>query len=141
MKPLIKETNFLIMNKEEAQDLTKTENPHHKELLVLLRQCLPKESVAIITDGPKGAFAYDGDEFLHIVPNNIQVVESTGAGDAFASGFISALIHGKELNDALRLGMANSQSVIMHQGAKGGVISLEDAEKLVQKAKYKITNL
>lgn len=141
LKDVLSKTNYLILNKEEAQDLAKTENPHHRELLILLKKYLAKESTVIITDGKSGAYAYDGFKAYHIIPNPLQVVESTGAGDAFASGFMSGILHGKAMQESLQLAMANSQSVIMHKGAKEKILTYEEAQDSVKKNKFKVVEI
>ena len=60
------------------------------------------------------------------------VVETTGAGDAFASGFLAALFYDKDLNTALDWGLKNSASVI---GKIGGVEGLLTRDVIASEAK------
>lgn len=133
LEKILKRTNFLILNKGEAQELLDTTNPHEKELLEDMHKLLHEESLAIITDGPRGIFCYDGNVFLHAPANPVKISESTGAGDAFSSGFLGALLKEKSVEDALKIGMANAESVIQNKGAKEIILDWKTAEKLAKK--------
>jgi len=115
IKPLLKITNTLILNKEEAQLLTK-----EKDLLQGLSKLGPK--IIVITDKNKKILCYDGKKRYSLMPNKIKVVERTGAGDAFASGFVAGLVKNKPIQYCLKLGLKNSESVIQHFGAKNNLI-------------------
>ena len=131
LKKLFKNVHLVILNREEAQYLV-GHNPKI-ELLRNLRILGPK--IAVITDGESGAYAYDGEIFYTIMPNRVRVMETTGAGDAFASGFLTGLILEDDLELGLDLGMANASSVIRHLGAKNNLLSLEKAKKAMKKNK------
>jgi ribokinase len=138
LRKILERTNFLLLNKGEAQELLDSTNPHEKELLQKIHKLLHQEALVIITDGSRGIFCYDGNVFLHAPANNVKIKESTGAGDAFASGFLGALIKGKAVEDALKCGMANAESVIQHTGAKEIILSWNEAEKKARKQKVEI---
>ncbi len=124
---LIKRTNLdsilrlcdiLILNKEEARMLTK-----NKDLLVGLNKLGPK--IVIITDKNNLISCYDGIKKYFLKPNDIKVVERTGAGDAFASGFVAGLIKGKSIEYCLKLGLRESESVIRYFGAKNNLLRMK----------------
>lgn len=110
--------NILILNKEEAGMLTK-----NKDLLVGLNELGPK--IVIITDKSNLISCYDGIKKYFLRPNNIKVVERTGAGDAFASGFVAGLIKGKSIEYCLKLGLRESESVIRYFGAKNNLLRMK----------------
>lgn len=58
----------------------------------------------VIKDGANGAFAWQGDERIHVPPLALTAVDTTGAGDVFNAGFLCASIEGKHLADCLRWG-------------------------------------
>ncbi len=136
LSSILKKINFLILNKEEAQDLAMNNTPHVKELLKFLKTTLAEESLIVITDADKGAYVYDGSTFYHGLPSKVKIVETTGAGDAFASAFMSGLLHGASVCDSLKFGLANSESVITHKGAKEVILTFEEAKALVKKRNY-----
>lgn len=124
----LKVTHLLILNREETIQLVgegKDEELHKK-----LQKLGPK--LTVITDGNKGASAYDGQEFISMpaYEEAEPVVDKTGAGDAFSSGFLSAIIHNKSLEQAVKWGLINSSSVIRIPGAVHGLINLEEMEDL-----------
>jgi ribokinase len=136
LKPIIDGCDLLIMNKEEAQALLGC-SCGCKELLAGLQQYA---KIAVITDGAKIAHAYNGIELYQLIPQHIKVVETTGAGDAFASGMLAGIIIKKDLKEAMQWGMANAGSVIQHIGAKQQLLTRRQIEK-AQKARVIVTRL
>ncbi len=126
LKPLLSLTDVLVLNKEEAELLLgKQGDAAH--LATLLAQHHPE--YVIVTDGAKGATCYYKEMIYYISPTpNATVVESTGAGDAFASAFVTGLIKGLELKQALILAMVQAESVIQAPGAKTNLLSFADAK-------------
>ena len=122
IRPLLKLTEVLILNKEEAQLLCK-KYKKRGDLLICLREFGPK--IVVITDKNKLTYAFDGEKKYPIKPNNIKVVERTGAGDAMASGFVAGIIAGKTLQESLRLGLKESESVIRYFGAKNKLLKMK----------------
>ncbi|MDP2651980.1 MAG: carbohydrate kinase family protein, partial [bacterium] len=117
-------------NKEEAERILglglpagKAGETNMKELLEKMRALGPK--IALITDGPNGAYAFDGVEMLKVpmYPDPKPLVNRTGAGDATSSTFVVALALGKPLKEALLWGPVNAMSVVQHIGAQKGLLS------------------
>jgi sugar/nucleoside kinase (ribokinase family) len=76
--------------------------------------------VAALTRGPKGSVVVSGDE-VHVIdaePVPGGVVDTTGAGDLYAAGFLYGLTHGHGLATAGRLGSLAAAEVISHLGAR-----------------------
>jgi len=73
----------------------------------------------------KGSFAYTKDKIYYqpIVKAN-KIVDTTGAGDAFASGFLGSLIKDDSIEKALHFGSQNASSLIQHLGAQNGLLKL-----------------
>lgn len=130
-------TYLISVNREEAEKLTKfgTSEGKDRELLVALSKLGPK--ICLITDGGGGAFLYDSinGKFLKVGVLPVDAYERTGAGDAFGSGFVSALIHGKGLEDALLWGTCNSSSVIGYTGSQKGLLKFEEMEEWLLRCK------
>ncbi len=77
----------------------------------------------VMTDGQGGVYASDSDKLYYAgLYQKVKVVDRLGAGDAFGSGFVSALAKGLSLADALTLGSANATSVVTKIGAKPGIL-------------------
>lgn len=124
---IIKNTDLLVMNDEEASCLTNTKSI--KKSLKKLSKLGP--GIIVITQGKKGCHAYDGKKVYSIKPHNIRVVEATGAGDSFASSFLAGIIRKNDINFALKLGLANAESVISHFGAKNKLLTWNEAMKKI----------
>jgi len=137
LSPLLKKTDLLILNKEEAQYLLNSK----AKINMLLKKLQKLSPVVVITDGPKGAYAFDGKEMLKVVPFKTVIVETTGAGDSFASGFLAALIYGKSVADCLRWGYAQAVSVLSHFGAKEKLLKKSELERFLRKKKAKVVRL
>ena len=94
-----------------------------------LRELGPQ--IIALTDGDNGVYIC-GEESFHLEPSkNRKVVETTGAGDAFASGFVTGLVQEKSLKVAARMGLLNAESVISHFGTKT-VLSAEEMKQALQ---------
>lgn len=118
LKKILKKTSILVFNKEEAQTLLKDNTDNVYNLLFKVSKLGPK--IVVITDGKNGAHCYDAavEMVYSVKPGRVKIVETTGAGDAFASGFIAGMILGKDISTSLKVGMLNAESVISHLGAK-----------------------
>ncbi|MFC1733840.1 carbohydrate kinase family protein [candidate division KSB1 bacterium] len=132
LKPLLDCTDVIIFNREEASILLKKRKQENiKKLLQGVRKLGPK--IVVITEGKKGAYCSDGINMYFIKPRKVKVVETTGAGDAFASTFIAGLAKGKDIEFSLRFALANSESVIQHYGAKNKLLSWNNALREMKK--------
>ncbi len=81
--------------------------------------------LVVITKDVEGAQAYDGDIFYsHPAPEVENPTDTTGAGDAFAAGFVAELVEGRGVDRALELGTKNAGAVIQEFGAQTGLVKL-----------------
>lgn len=120
LEPILKHLTVLMVNTEEAQLLTKSKTRDVKKLCEKLS--LPGVTV-VITDGPNGAYAHLDGTTWFVRPHGYKAVSRTGAGDAFGSGTTAALAKGMGIDDALRVGTINAESVVRSYGAKLGVLT------------------
>jgi sugar/nucleoside kinase (ribokinase family) len=75
--------------------------------------------LACMTRGPKGVVVFDGQTTLAIDAMPVEkVVDTTGAGDLFAAGFLYGYTHGRDLTNAARIGVMAAAEVISHMGAR-----------------------
>lgn len=137
IKDIVAATHIIFVNRQEAEKLTKFGESlgRERELLVALSKLGPK--ISIITDGSRGSFAYDSlnGKFFKAGVFPVDAYERTGAGDAFGSGAISAIIHGRPLEEALLWGTCNSTSVIGYTGSQKGLLTFEEMQTWLIKAK------
>jgi ribokinase len=130
--PVLEVTDVIILNKEEAEELTDIKDNSidtHKGL----QKLGPK--LTIITDGANDVTAYDGLVFYkqRAYNDDRPIVDKTGAGDAFASAFVSALIYGKSIQDCLKWGVIDANSQIKVIGSTQGLLNKRDIEIIAAK--------
>lgn len=122
LAPVLEASDMLFVNKEEAARLVGIRDDVRRYLTAL--HALGPRTV-VVTDGPNGAHALDGSTgkiFFAGIPHT-PVVERTGAGDAFATGFVAARLYGKTIPEAMCWGVMNASSVIMHIGPQHGLLT------------------
>ncbi len=138
MRDLYKRSYVFVCNYEEAQRILQTEEKDIKKLLDGLHALGPV--ITLITDGPKGAYMLDSTatsekyHFMPIYPDPKPPRQRTGAGDAFASTFTSALALGKTPLEALQWAPVNSMWVVQFVGAQVGLLTQEGIRSWLQKA-------
>ena len=128
---ILKNTEVFILNKVEAKLMTKKDNVN--QMLEKLHSYGPK--IVAITCGGNELFVSDGSIVYKAKPNNIKLVETTGAGDAFAASFVTGLIKNDKIKTAIELGIHNAQSVISHHGAKNKLLTWKEIQQMCKKKK------
>ncbi len=152
LKTILENANVVVMNKEEASLATQIQvrpdtreekfsdeliHPDVKKMLKKLKVC--DYQVIVITDGGKGAYAYDGKNYYYCPVFDGPVVSTLGAGDAFASTFCAALNRtDRNIGEALMYASVNSSGVVSEFGATQGLLTFEQIEeKLKSNPNYK----
>lgn len=127
-------TEVLLLNREEATEVSGGDHENLHDLFDRLHHLGPK--TVVITDGPAGAYASDatGRFKMPPYPDPAPPFERTGAGDAFSSTFVAALIRGNSIEGALQWAPINSMNVVQHVGAQDGLLDLAQIEQLLQNA-------
>ncbi|MBI2034767.1 MAG: hypothetical protein HYT11_03500, partial [Candidatus Levybacteria bacterium] len=98
--------------------------------------------IVVITDGKDGSFAIDKNGKMYACPiTEAEVVEKTGAGDAYASGFLSGTLAGHDIKTCMQWGTVNSASVIGKVGAEPGLLTREEIEKRVKEVRLVVKEL
>jgi len=121
IKEIYSNTNIFTSNKEEAEKVLGVEGKEIKEMLKMIYELGPR--IVLITDSLNGAYSYDGKEFLCVKSLPHKPIESTGAGDAFSSAFVAAIILGKTISEGLMWGAINAMSVVEYVGPHSGLLS------------------
>ncbi len=119
LKALLGDIEVLAVNKEEAGMIVAG-----KTLEELARHGTHYCPVVIVSDGPNGVVATDSKTITRAgMYEDVPVVDRTGAGDAFGSGFLSKWVLGKPLEECIIFASANSTAVVTKIGAKAGILS------------------
>lgn len=143
LKKLYEHTEVLIVNREEATEISGGDHSDVHDLLDKLHDLGPK--IVVVTDGPDGAYASDGDKRLKMpsYPDPKPPFDRTGAGDAFSATFVTALMKGSDITGALQWAPINSMSVVQYVGAQKGLLSEEKLEEYLERSPdwYKPTKL
>lgn len=118
LKGILQDVEVLAVNKEEAQQIV-----HGETMEELVRHAWHYCPVVIVSDGPNGATATDGQSVIWTgMYEDVPVIDRTGGGDAFGSGFLSQYSQGKSLKESMIFASANSTSVVTKIGAKAGIL-------------------
>jgi sugar/nucleoside kinase (ribokinase family) len=143
LKRIYLHSDILILNREEAAFVGGGNHDDMNDLFDHLHALGPK--TVVITDGPSGAYASEGQTRLKmpIYPDIAPPIDRTGAGDAFASTLVAALIKGNNIEGALQWAPINSMSVCQKVGAQAGLLKEPELEEYLKGAPewYKASGL
>jgi ribokinase len=126
LNPILKRTVVFMPNSRELTLLTGIED-HVKGAEKMLE--LGVKIVAVKLGG-KGCYVTDRRESHHVEAFKVQIVDTTGAGDAFCAGFLYGLLNNKSLKECAKLGNFVASRCIMKMGARTGLPRLEDLKML-----------
>jgi sugar/nucleoside kinase (ribokinase family) len=113
---LIKAGKIDILFANEAEAAAMEEENDVERAIELLSKEVP---MLVVTRSEAGATAIAGDERADVPAEPIdRLVDTTGAGDLFAAGFLAGQARSRSLKDSLRLGAIAAAEVIQHYGAR-----------------------
>ena len=121
LKAVLAASDVVFLNVEEAKNILNV-SPSTKVPALLKAVALLGARIVVITDGPNGAYCYDGKNCYHMPIFDAPIVERTGAGDSFATGFVCALFYNRDIHEALRWGSFNSAFVVGKVGPQAGLL-------------------
>lgn len=118
LRTVLDDVAILLVNKEEMRKIAEGET-----LEELVRHGANLVEAVVVSDGPRGVMATDGQMIVKAgMYEDVPVIDRTGAGDAFGSGFVAYRAMGKSLEEAIVFGSANATSVVTKVGATAGVL-------------------
>lgn len=123
---IVKDIDLLILNIDEAEELVLPEEKNfngknHRLLLWKVYEMGPQR--VLLTDGDKGSYFTDGNDFFYQEACKTVVKDTTGAGDAFGSTFVACLLKGYNYQEALKMASVNAASVVEKVGAQAGLLT------------------
>ena len=119
---VIRSVDILFVNEQEAKDLTGTSKT--SDAIPILTE---RTACTVVKQGRQGATAVRGAEKIHLEAFSVDAVDTTGAGDSFAAGFVHGMLTKRPLRDCLLL--ANATGALSATGV-GGTAAQPDRETL-----------
>jgi len=114
MKEIISRTEIIFPNEREARTIT-GEKDLKKAAKILYEW---GANLTIITLGEKGALLYNGEKFMEFEALPIsEIVDPTGAGDAFAGGFLAYYVKEKPIEECIKQGLLRAREVLKKKGS------------------------
>jgi ribokinase len=129
-QPLLPDTDVLVVNRGEAAALLGT-SAEDRDLLQRLMHVGP--SNVLLTLGNDGVAALVADELVRQPAFDVDVVDTTGAGDAFTGALAASLAEGRSMMDALRRGLAAGGWAVTKEGAQASMPHREAIEAMVRR--------
>lgn len=120
LRSLLNKIDILILNQEEASQLTELDFEKEKEIFEKLDKWV--QGIVVMTKGPKGVVVSDGQNLYSAGIPESGIVDRTGAGDAFGSGFTAGWIEKQDIEHAIQLGTANATACLQELGAANGLL-------------------
>jgi len=130
LAPILAATEVIFLDMQEAERLTR-KTSDIKQLLRAVKKLGPK--IVAITDGRRGSYCFDGEKMYQIGIIDLPVLERTGCGDAYASGFVAALLYGLPVTQAMRWGSANGAHEAVDFGSQSGILTKVEIEELLRR--------
>ena len=119
-RALLDKIDILIVNQEEASLLTQIDFDNEKEIFEKLDKSV--KGIAVMTKGPSGVVVSDGKKIYSAGIPESDLVDRTGAGDAFSAAFVAGWIEKGDIAYAIQLATANATSVLQKMGAINGLL-------------------
>lgn len=133
LKNIYARSEILICNFGEAELITETKTKDIRILSEKLHALGPK--IVVITDGPNGSYSFDGKTILYIEAYPKEpVYERTGAGDSYASTFMTAIAFGETIPTAMKWASINSTNVCKYVGSQKGLLTKKEILDYLEKA-------
>ena len=136
-KRVLPQTDLLFMNEHEVKTYAGI-NPNES---ALRRFAKTFPGILVVKLAQRGAVATDGFEFCKSEAFNVKVVDTLGAGDAFAAGFVAAWTRCEKIEQALHMANAVAALTIRERGAQNGQPSLDETAKFLSDHGISIDNV
>lgn len=124
LKILLENADIIIVNQEEAAKISGIDYKKEEEVFKFMDELV--KGIFIMSKGPDGVAVSDGKNIYRAGIPDSPVVERTGAGDAFSSGFVAEYIRSGDIEKAIQFATANASSVVAKFGAKAGILKAGD---------------
>ena len=126
LRPIIKESEVVFVNVDEIREITGMNYVDGGRALIS-----EGAKIVVVTLGNKGCYITDGENSQSIKAYKTKVLDTTGAGDAFAAGFLYGRLSGKSLRESGRIGNKMASLCIQKFGAREGLPYVRDIVNLL----------
>jgi ribokinase len=134
---ILKQTDLLFLNQKELKDYFKI-NPSESSLRAFAKTF---PGIIVLKMGAKGAIATDGFEYCTSEVFEVPVVDTLGAGDSFAAGFVTAWMRSERIEQALNMANAVAALTITKTGAQQGQPTLDETARLLRRHQISIDSV
>jgi sugar/nucleoside kinase (ribokinase family) len=126
--PVFEHLDYLLPNEEQVLGLT-----GETDLEAAANQLIAQGIGCVAaTTGPDGALVVDASGAEHVPAFNVEVVDTTGCGDAFSAGFLRGVALGRARRDAAVLGCAAAAQVAQGLGSDHGDFDLSELDRFAE---------
>jgi ribokinase len=116
--------DVLLPNRSELAGLIDGEEPTNNDEVVDMARAIAGPGAVVVTLGAEGALVVEGTEATHVPSPQLEVVDTTGAGDAFCGAVARSLAQGGSLTEAVRWGVAAGAIATTRPGAQSALPTL-----------------
>lgn len=139
IRDMLSVTDVLFINKDEGFRLIGQESGRHDLSMLLQSLHMLGAKTVVVTDGGNGSYVLDTQNVMYHSPiRHVPIIERTGAGDAYSTGFLAALLLGKDVTEAMRWGSANATSVIGKIGAQPGLLTKKQMHDILEEHELQV---
>ena len=125
--PMLKKANIVLIEPQDAEILIGKRKPED----VANKLLSAGVETVVVKLGKEGAAAFTKNESARNPAFKVPIEDVIGAGDAFAAGFISSLMRGRDLDEALEIGNAAGALVVTVRGDFENMPSMDDVAKFL----------
>lgn len=127
--PCLKHLDFFMPSYNEAKEITQKQKP--EDIAGFLTDRGVKN--VVIKLGKEGSYVKGQQEEFYMEAYDVDVVDTTGAGDSFAAGFLTGVVRNWSLRECARFASAVSAHCIQHLGATTGIPGFDDVMEFIKK--------
>lgn len=126
LEPIMERSFVMFPNENEVKLLTGKNYERGSQILLD-----EGADIVVVTLGGRGCYVTDGRETHLVDPFEVEVVDTTGAGDAFCAGFLYGLIRNKDLHECGKLGNFVASRCLQNVGAREGLPRLSTLKEYI----------
>ncbi len=123
--------DYVVCSEEFAREFTESEDTFDAEKAIMHMTSFGTKATTI-TLGEKGSITFCGDELFHTPAFNVDIVDTTGAGDVFHGGYIYGLLQNWNIQLVVRFASAFAALKCRKIGGRAGIPGLEEVESFMK---------